>query len=110
MGKEAEAAGKAPKKTKQQENAGKSASQKKAEMQAKRAADKDKKAGGWGTDSIMSSSCTFTWMFNRICETHFSWLKIPISWDENIFQTTLQWHLYPPRALLILCTYNIKMI
>ena len=31
--KEAEAAGKAPKKTKQQENAGKSASQKKAEMQ-----------------------------------------------------------------------------
>ena len=33
--KEAEAAGKAPKKTKQQENAGKSASQKKAEMQVK---------------------------------------------------------------------------
>ena len=66
--KEAEAAGKAPKKTKQQENAGKSASQKKAEMQvkpqskslnncinsvtfyrlqAKRAADKEKKSGGW---------------------------------------------------------------
>ena len=33
--KEAEAAGKAPKKTKQQENAGKSASQKKAEMQVR---------------------------------------------------------------------------
>ena len=65
--KEAEAAGKPPKKTKQQENAGKSASQKKAEMQvrqirslyfpwtsltyahvqAKRAADKEKKSGGW---------------------------------------------------------------
>ena len=65
--KEAEAAGRPPKKTKQQENAGKSASQKKAEMQvrqirslyfswpsvtyahvqAKRAADKEKKSGGW---------------------------------------------------------------
>lgn len=40
---EAEAAGKAPKPTKQQANAGKSASDKKAEMQAKRAAAKEKK-------------------------------------------------------------------
>merc|ERR1711892_918506 len=45
--KEAEAAGKPPKLTKQQENAGKSSKQKKAETQAKRAADKEKKTGGW---------------------------------------------------------------
>jgi hypothetical protein len=38
--KEAEAAGKAPKLTKQQENAGKTAKGKKKELQAKKAADK----------------------------------------------------------------------
>ena len=38
--KEAEAAGRAPKKTKQQENAGKTAAGKKAELQAKRAAER----------------------------------------------------------------------
>merc|ERR1712083_164475 len=42
--KEAEAAGRAPKKTKQEENAGKTAAGKKKEMQAKRAADREKKA------------------------------------------------------------------
>eukprot|EP00035_Acanthoeca_spectabilis_P019688 m.429272 g.429272 ORF g.429272 m.429272 type:complete len:68 (-) comp16981_c0_seq1:120-323(-) len=44
--KAAEAAGKAPKKTKQQENAGKSAKQKKAEQQAKKAAKNEKKGFG----------------------------------------------------------------
>ena len=38
--KDAEAAGRAPKKTKQEENAGKTAAGKKKEMQAKRAADR----------------------------------------------------------------------
>jgi len=43
--KDAEEAGRKPKLTKQQENAGKTAAGKKKEMQAKRAADKEKKAG-----------------------------------------------------------------
>ena len=44
--KEAEAAGKAPKMTKQQENAGKSQTQKKAEMKASKAAKGDKTWSG----------------------------------------------------------------
>lgn len=44
--KEALAAGKAPKKTKQQENAGKSPSAKKAEQKAAKAAKNEKKAFG----------------------------------------------------------------
>merc|ERR1712203_471663 len=58
--KDAEAAGRAPKKTKQEENAGKTAAGKKKEMQAKRAADRERRLAKLSANKNLAKSIHVT--------------------------------------------------